>query len=522
MKQKMKRTSLIIVILAGSFLLLPQPAEAVIPPDFVFNIGSQVAQFSSMVVIFLSAVFGGFFQFFRARFASLKHKKVILALAICSILGVSIFSSYFYAVMKQNDEYKQWLSESEQYNTPVDGKEALEEYVVLSPDNANTSAEWNSVIETRDENDQLGFETQTIDVDISTDRFVATALITDDSSRFISSYYENIADGNYEQAYAMSKKSVDLATFQGWYRETSKITLDKLVRIDEKNSSLELTLFEGNGFTRYGVLMTLLIEDGAPVRVEKSEVKILVQGSFEDQQIAVNEEIVSNEYSFFESNITSNAVISNEEFKSITQNSRTDYIVLDARENIEYENGYFPGSIHIRFADLKAGRWIELPKDKFIYVLCWSGIRGKEVAEFLRTKKFVAAYLEQGASGWVEGGGTWIGNIRFAEKYTDDQYQRIYDTDDVKKKVNSGTVLVDTREPAKYKQRHIEGSVNIPMMYTASIDIDEAFRQVPPQSTVITICDGYVNCFDAKITGVELERRGHTFLGRYTKPWEYE
>jgi hypothetical protein len=47
------------------------------------------------------------------------------------------------------------------------------------------------------------------------------------------------------------------------------------------------------------------------------------------------------------------------------------------------------------------------------------------------------------------------------------------------------------------------------------------FAQVAPGSRVITVCDGYVNCFDAKITGVELEQRGHTFLGRYNKPWEY-
>jgi len=53
-------------------------------------------------------------------------------------------------------------------------------------------------------------------------------------------------------------------------------------------------------------------------------------------------------------------------------------------------------------------------------------------------------------------------------------------------------------------------------------EIEKTFGQVPANSQVITVCDAYVNCFDAKITGVELERRGHQFLGRYNKPWEYE
>ena len=59
-------------------------------------------------------------------------------------------------------------------------------------------------------------------------------------------------------------------------------------------------------------------------------------------------------------------------------------------------------------------------------------------------------------------------------------------------------------------------------MYTPTNDLEKAFAQVPAGSTVITVCDNYVNCFDAKITAVELEERGNAFIGRYNKPWEYE
>ena len=135
--------------------------------------------------------------------------------------------------------------------------------------------------------------------------------------------------------------------------------------------------------------MTLTLQGEIPVRVEKSEVKILAQGLIDNQNVFVDENKTAQEYDFFAKNENTNILVTNQDFKNITDSQQSDYIVLDAREDIEYENGYFPGSLHIRFADLKAGRWIELPKDKFVYVICWSGIRGKEVAEFLRTKKII-------------------------------------------------------------------------------------------------------------------------------------
>jgi rhodanese-related sulfurtransferase len=320
----------------------------------------------------------------------------------------------------------------------------------------------------------------------------------------------------------MSKQAVDLDTFKKWYAETTKITLDKLVRIDKENSSIELTLYENERFTRYGILMTLVLKNQTPVKIKKTSVKILAQGLIEGQNVSIDKQLVAQEYDFFTTNKNVNLITTNQTFKKIISNQQSDYIVLDAREDIEYEIGHFPGSLHVRFADIKAGRWIELPKNKIVYVLCWSGIRGKEVAEFLRTKKIVSSYLENGANGWVNFGGKWNGTTKFSKKYASPRYRKVFNTQETKNKVADGTFLVDTREPYKFKQSHIAGSVNIPIMYTSTIDLQKAFSQVPVDSSIITVCDGYVNCFDAKITGVELEKRGHPFLGRYNKPWKYE
>ncbi len=97
--------------------------------------------------------------------------------------------------------------------------------------------------------------------------------------------------------------------------------------------------------------------------------------------------------------------------------------MLDAREDEEFAIGNYPGSHHLRFADIKAGEWIQLPTDQIIYVLCWSGIRGKEVADFLRSKKILARYVERGADGWVSFGGKWLGEIKFRSVYKQDQYK---------------------------------------------------------------------------------------------------
>ena len=221
---------------------------------------------------------------------------------------------------------------------------------------------------------------------------------------------------------------------------------------------------------------------------------------------------------FFEANESLPLLITNEDFSRLAE---APIFVLDAREDEEYEIGYYPGSNHVRFADLLAGEWQDLPTDKVVYVLCWSGIRGQELAEFLRTKGIVSQYLEDGASGWVEWGGAWNGEILFSSKYNEKRYTGTLSTSEVHNYVDNGTILVDARRQDVFTESHIEDSLNITIFFTPSDELDKLFAQVPPGSQVITICDDYVSCFDAKIAGVKLEELGHTFLGRYNEPWAY-
>jgi 3-mercaptopyruvate sulfurtransferase SseA len=139
----------------------------------------------------------------------------------------------------------------------------------------------------------------------------------------------------------------------------------------------------------------------------------------------------------------------------------------------------------------------------------------------LRTKGIDAVYLESGANGWVQSGGEWSGEINFTSVYTDDRYKRLFTLSEIEQAMADGVVIIDAREPERYDDWHIPGSINIPIIRIPSTEMDSVLSQVSAGAQVITVCDQVVNCFGAKVTGVKLEKYGHEFLGRYNKPWEY-
>lgn len=351
-------------------LFFPRKAQAVIPPDFIFNVGSNVVQFFSALLLFFSAMFGLLYQFIKVKFFLSKSKYWWITGFIALIVGVTFGISYLYTVLAQHAAYNTWLEESKKHT-------------VSPPEEP--------------------------------------------------------------------------------------------------------------------------VEEPLPVVVPPPE----------------PEKIPELDKNFFETNKNIALSVSNSELKNILATHPAEAVVLDAREDVEYDNGHLNGALHIRQADLKAGDWERLPKEKIVYVMCWSGIRGKEVAEFLRTKNIVARYLADGANGWVADKGSWEGNIKFTEKYTEAKYVKLFTTAQVKTQVKQGVWLVDSREPEKFKKSPIPGSVSITLLNIPTSKLSAAFAQIPAGSKVITICDAYVNCFDAKMTGVELEKRGYDFLGRYNTPWEY-
>lgn len=494
------------LLLIAFFLVGASVAFAVPPPDFLFNVGSQIVQFFSIAVLFLSAIAASMSQFAKVFFMRIQHKKLFWISIGLSVVIFSFGAAYYYGRYEQQKAYKNWIAESETQNKDIAATDtSLDQLKIQVPETS------------------INPPPSTL---LPAPQTPPSPPPEDKNIQFIRTYYNNLSAGKIAEAYAVSKKSVSLETYKSWYKDLTSLTVDNLQPIDEKSYSLRLTLNEAGKLTQYAVLMTLAEDTTGSLKIASSEVRILSAPKVKIVETAkvprrrIVENTIQEDDVFFEQNKNLALAVTNEEFQQITGGSAQPY-VLDAREDEEFEIGYFQGSNHIRFADLLAGEWIRLPTDKVIYVFCWSGIRGKEVAEFLRSKKILARYVENGADKWVAFGGTWTGGIKFLSKYTEDRYKLVFTLEELRQRMADGAFIVDSRIKSKYDAWHITGSINIPIIYTPSVRIEELLAQVPAGKKVITMCDDFVSCFDAKVTGVKLEKKGHEFLGRYNKPWEY-
>jgi rhodanese-related sulfurtransferase len=316
------------------------------------------------------------------------------------------------------------------------------------------------------------------------------------AATFIRTYYEYIAVGDLNGAYSMTPKNTSYEEFVSRYTSVTNVRVEKVEKMDSYNYSVRVVLIEGSVETAYGIVTTLTLDqNGNPLTLDSTDSIELGNGTTPIDTIANHE-------------------ITNEVFSHIIQTTSTVF-VLDAREKIEYEYGHYPSSTHIKFADLdEGGEWVKLPKDVPVYVFCWSGIRGSMVVTFLRSKGIDAYYLKDGAQGWVESGGIWEGEVSFSAVYEAERYSKLFTTEQVIDLKKEGVVLIDSREPSTAKQKPLAGSIPLRIMYTPTREMDSILSVVPPESQVVVVCDNYVDCFDARLVGIELERRGHTFLGR--------
>lgn len=489
------------IILASWIVVIGiQRAAAIPPPDFIFAVGSQLGLIFSIAVIFLSSILGATATLARSFFSRIKHKKLFWSVVAIVVIAVSLGAGMYADNLWQAQRYTEWIQESAK-NAGSEGINQ-QELMALDPtiaSNISSTASSSSLAES--------------------DSTVSSIAQDDPNTLFLKQYYRNIGSGRLQEAYEVSKKSVPFETFKQWYANVTDVTVDSVEAIRENVYSVVATVLEGKEQTRYSVLMTLKQSDDGKTVIAQSTVKVVPSDDAPPTKSPSFEGVTTDQGVSEERLQTLVESVNDKEFANILATGQP--FVLDAREDEEFETGRFPGSLHIRFADLLAGEWVSLPNDREVYVFCWSGIRGKEVTDFLRGKNVLARYIEGGADRWVKDGGTWEGGIKFSSTYTDERYQIVYSTDQVKTYQKDGVVLVDSRPQSKYEKSHIPGSINIPIIYTPTIRMDEVLSQVPPASTVITVCDDFVSCFDAKVTGVKLEKRGHTFLGRYNKPWEY-
>lgn len=83
---------------------------------------------------------------------------------------------------------------------------------------------------------------------------------------------------------------------------------------------------------------------------------------------------------------------------------RDDVVVLDVREQWEYDEGHIPGVVHIPMNDVPA-RLSEIPTDDTVIVSCRSGNRSSQITGYLRDQGYTNVHnLDGGILGWQSAG----------------------------------------------------------------------------------------------------------------------
>ena len=80
-----------------------------------------------------------------------------------------------------------------------------------------------------------------------------------------------------------------------------------------------------------------------------------------------------------------------------------DAVLLDVREQDEWDAGHAPGAVHIPMAEV-AGRLGELPEVEPLPIICRSGRRSERVREYLAAQGYDVVNVEGGSQAWAGAG----------------------------------------------------------------------------------------------------------------------
>jgi rifampicin phosphotransferase len=202
---------------------------------------------------------------------------------------------------------------------------------------------------------------------------------------------------------------------------------------------------------------------------------------------------------------------------------RNEVEFLDIRESAETEMGSLPGARAIRFPDL--------PKSDFNFagktaiLLCHNGNRSYETCAALAAKGIDCRFMVGGLEKWLVEQRSLTGlkartlaDLRAVPPYRNQGI--LLDTPDVRRLLREEqAILVDVRYPGEFAASHLPGAINLPIRPTASDELKRKLLALPHRP-IVAPCYDRRSCFFGEILGLELDRAGYDYRGRYTLPWE--
>lgn len=86
-------------------------------------------------------------------------------------------------------------------------------------------------------------------------------------------------------------------------------------------------------------------------------------------------------------------------------------VLVDVREEAEWEAGRIPGSIHVPLGELRSRRSTGVPESEEIVLVCRSGTRSAIAATMLSSDGREATNLKGGVKAWIREGLPFEGSV---------------------------------------------------------------------------------------------------------------
>src|SRR4051812_19863942 len=220
--------------------------------------------------------------------------------------------------------------------------------------------------------------------------------------------------------------------------------------------------------------------------------------------------------------------ISTEEMEKLlearSRGERQDTILLDIRETAETEMGTMPGARTIRFPDVKSSGIDFTGKIAIAY--CHNGNRGYETCQGLAAMGIDCRFLVGGLEKWLVEKRPLTGlkartlsDLRAVPAHRNQSV--LLDTDQVRELLEKeNAVFVDTLYPGEFNSDPLPNAINLPIRPVQTADFKARLAQLPKQPIIVP-CYDRRSCFFGEVLGLEFERAGYDYRGRYTTPWEF-
>ena len=213
-----------------------------------------------------------------------------------------------------------------------------------------------------------------------------------------------------------------------------------------------------------------------------------------------------------------------EVYEKVVVQADQNYFVVDVRATADFAKGNIEGSVNIPYATAADPKRIEnLPKDKTIIVVCYSGHTANQTVALWNMLGYDAIPMLNGMGGWLTNAELGTPLLKASFNYpvvTEEPKTSTYNLPtikeegvfnlndlimkrsqayltsgkgpvvkpedvmvDIENKANS-FFLLDTRDVADYKKGHIEGAINIPFADVADI---ENLKKLPADHKIVVV-----------------------------------